>query len=131
MEIRLLLVDFNFQVKGQPFLVEVEEDTTVFKLKEKIGLLQTHTLRNAAVDYSNLTILATKTKDVDIQDLISKPLSQILDSLEQFDIASRVMALGVSNSQVLLVRLPNPPELQQPRQSGMSHTSTAFLILFR
>ncbi|KAI9433728.1 hypothetical protein H4582DRAFT_1984398 [Lactarius indigo] len=116
MKIWLLLVDHKFQAMGNRFDVDsTSEDDNVSTLKKKVKEEIPEALSRAHVDPSDLTVWKTKgplvIKRSNI-DLLTKTLKRInvddRDTIEVLDPEVRVVELGLSHGQTLLVQLPNP-----------------------
>ena len=100
MKIYLLLVDFKFQALGGPFWVRTSDD--IYDLKKKVKEERQNDL--AHVDPARLIVWKTRGK-ITIDDLISKPLAEILANVEELR-TQRVVDLALSDDQILLVQLP-------------------------
>ncbi|KAH9027874.1 hypothetical protein EDB85DRAFT_1972594 [Lactarius pseudohatsudake] len=108
----LLLVDHNFRAIGEPFSVDtISGDDYIADLKEKAK--EERQIDLARVDAANLTVWKTKgTMTIDELNFESFPeiLSSIdvdnKDTIEKLREVQRMGNLGLSGSQILLIRLP-------------------------
>ncbi|KAH9062331.1 hypothetical protein EDB87DRAFT_292825 [Lactarius vividus] len=116
MNVWLLLVDHRFQAMGSCFEVGAFSDhDNINTLKKKVKEEKPEALSRAHVDPSDLTVWKTK-GSMAIDESNFGRLAEILgsidvdneDTIEKLSEVERVANLGLSDTQTLLIQLPDP-----------------------